>query len=292
MVERSLDWLVLRIGERTMLRDIDDRVVAEAVSARSAMYRYGRVEHGKVSNATVNLEVVHMLRRILVRARRFWKIQLPDEPRWGRHLLKETPRRRQASIQEQISIDEARPDLTPVVRFILISGVRRAEAIIRWSQVKPEEGVITVDTKDDGIHEIPITQEIGRILDDARGNHDVFVFTYEAQHTTRSKNGSVRIRGRRYPLNGPLLHRQLSTLYKKLGIEGLTVHDLRRTSGGRMQRTEGNVSMVQDHLDHADISTTKRVYAHIPTEDRRRAMERTTKRYDKLRAQVEAQRAV
>ena len=56
---------------------------------------------------------------------------------------------------------------------------------------------------------------------------------------------------------------------KRAGIEGLTIHDLRRTLATWQAREGVSIHQISRSLGHANISTTARTYAHIDAEGTR-----------------------
>lgn len=282
-IERSIDWLVNQIGPYTPLREIDDRVLAEAVNKRRKMHRHGLAHLGTVKNSTVNEEIVNLTKRILIRARNVWKVHLPAEPLWKDHKLGTKQRIREMTVVEEFRIQAARPDLWPIIEFILLSGLRRKDAIIRWDQVDEDEGVIHCITKYGRPHDVPIIPEIQELLDAARGHDDEFVFTFVARGNQGPAGRLTHVKGRRYPITYGSLYTMFKRTCAEAGVEGLHVHDLRRTSGGRMHRVTGDIATVQEHLGHADVGTTRKQYVHIPSSVVRDRMRKAAKRYAVLR---------
>ena len=131
---------------------------------------------------------------------------------------------------------------------------------MKWSEVDFIEREIKRTVKTGKEHVIPICDEMFSILQKLNGNHPTYVFTYVA---ARNHKSAKRVKGNRYPVT----QSGFTSWFKRYISEhaqGLTIHDLRRTRGGRMLRSTGNIRAVQKQLGHSDISTTAKHYAHIP----------------------------
>jgi integrase len=51
-------------------------------------------------------------------------------------------------------------------------------------------------------------------------------------------------------------------ILKRAGIIDLHLHDLRRTLGSYMAMTGASLSVIGNVLNHKDVTTTRKVYAH------------------------------
>ncbi|WP_319498029.1 site-specific integrase [uncultured Cohaesibacter sp.] len=65
------------------------------------------------------------------------------------------------------------------------------------------------------------------------------------------------------PIDEHTLYGTHKAICERAGIDGLTVHDLRRTVGSQMRIAGFDLSDIADQLGHEDIGTTRRFYAHI-----------------------------
>jgi hypothetical protein len=130
---RLLDYL----GRDTLLTDITDDDVAKMVAWRRTHYRWDNPKHGLITPSQVNRSSTEVLRRVLTRAKNLWRINLPNSPQWGRHLLGE-PEERVRELREDensaLSV-EIDPEYELVRRFSLCSGLRQVENLLEWSQV-------------------------------------------------------------------------------------------------------------------------------------------------------------
>jgi len=274
-LDRELAELVQTIGASTSLADISDNTLAICVARRRGEFRFGNPRFGVVSPATVNRGFTQIVRRLFQRARKVWKVALPDEPDWKSHMLAESRERvRELRVDEEISYENVeRDDYRPVRLFAQITGLRRREVVnMTWPQVDWASGIIRVVGKGDKPHVIPITPEITDLLWPLRGHHKTHVFTFIARRTrTCAKSGNDYVRGRRYPVTYWGWGSRFARDKIKADLTDLRIHDLRHTSATRTLRASKNLRAVQHLLGHSDINTTMR-YAHALTEDVAEAM--------------------
>lgn len=270
-IARLVEW----IGANTPLAEIHDDLLAHLVARRRGEPRRANPKFGLVSAATVNRTVTQLLRRILTRARKKWRIPLPAEPDWAGHILKEPAERtRELRFDEEAAIETAeRADYRPARLFAQATGLRRREVVsLTWSQVDWAAGIIRVIQKGDKPHVIPITPEVTDILWPLRGHHETHVFTFMAKRTrTCAKSGNRYERGTRYPISYQGWGTTFARTRRKAGVADFRIHDLRHTGATRTLRASKNLRAVKEMLGHADIKTTMR-YAHVLVDDVAEAM--------------------
>jgi len=288
-IKTALDWLVTTIGPRTPLHAITDETVARVVRIRKTHVRRAGREKGRggrlvqlyrpITARTVNNTTVDLLRRVMRRARDNWNAMLPREPVWKKHRLKETKRPvRELSRAEDDALDSIESaEFIALRRFAEITGLRRRNLLLTWTQVDFELAVVRVISKGGVPRTIPLTREAYAILWQQRGNHAVYVFTYVAQRTRRIPKGrpgeNERVKGQRYPITYWGMGSN-QRLWKKAGVNA-RIHDLRHTTGMRTLRKTGNLRIVQKLLGHTDIAITAKFYTDATLEDLRGAMEAT-----------------
>lgn len=144
--------------------------------------------------------------------------------------------------------------------LLLLTGLRKSELLCaRWEWVDFEENVLKLpDTKGGRPFVLPLSPEAIRILKDLPKQD-----------------------GLPYVFQGQIIGRPLVTIQKNWDrikraarIEDLRVHDLRRTVGSWIVQKEKDLHLVSKILNHADISTTAKVYAHVAESHVRNALER------------------
>jgi site-specific recombinase XerC len=223
---------------------------------------------------------VEPLQRIMTRARRFWKVALPDEPKWSKLKLAE-PEERVREVhehEEQALFEAVREDYQAVVEFARESGLRMNECLLRKGEVNLTGGFIETTGKGRRKVRRPITTEMRRILMAEMANPTDHVFTYVAQRDRRGKNG-WKAGDRR-----PITESGLKTLWRRARYNeeralpaDLKFHDMRHDFGTKLLRATGNLKLVQKAIGHARIETTTR-YAHVLNDEVRQGMETASRR--------------
>lgn len=267
----ALDRMATHLGPNMLISDLDDDRVALLVAKLR-----GRKAPGKlrlVANSTVNRDI-NRLRGAWKRAARVWKVDVGDEPLWGKHILEEADSRvRDLTPDEQERLlSNLREDYHPLVRFALMSGCRFGNLrSLKWSDVDYQAGVITLRLKSrkpgGRVHILPLTGQMVALLANERGKHSTYVFTYQC---TRPRG--ARKKDQHYPFSRDGWRRVWAAACAASGLEDFHFHDLRHTAATRTLRASGNMKAVQKMLGHTQITTTAR-YAHALTEDVRSAME-------------------
>ena len=270
-----LDWLTTMLGKDKPLLEIDDNVVASLVARRRMDIRQvGRKENRtkRVSPATVNRTATEPLRKVMVRARRVWKVPV-QEIDWSQHMLPEPKERvREASVGEEKAImaplDRGYED---AAELLFADGCRRMEVVgLKWPMVDFFGRQYTVIGKRGKSRTIPMSDATFDLFWRQRGNHPEAVFTFVAQKTRREFG---HVRGQRYPITEHGLRTALRRSIAKSGVQNFRPHDTRHTAATRVLRAS-NLRVAQNLLGHEDIATTTK-YAHALSEDVRAALNAT-----------------
>jgi len=258
---RALAWLRQHVGDNTPISQVNNALLASLVSQR-------RSEN--VTHATVNRTVTQLLRAILRRA------ELWDQPvariRWGDHILKEPVERvRELSLDEEDQLfDALRPDFQPIMRFLLLTGRRRAEACkLEWQDVDLNGGRMTVRQKGGLVNVIPLSREAVDVLRSQWRRHPTRVFCYRVQHPQGGDIGSL------VPISPDRLSTEFKRARKVADLKNFRLHDTRHTTATRMVRATGNLKLAQKALGHANLSTTTK-YSHAVEDDVREALEQVS----------------
>lgn len=246
------------------LSEVTDGDLAKYVTKRRA----------KVSESSVNREVT-LFRAVCNRAANNWGYDVPSI-RWGAHLYQE-PAPRQNTLsddQQELLLAKLPEDLRPFVLFAVLTGARLGSITsLTWKQVDFQNMTATLKVKSrrkGETHTIPLTTDLIALLANEKGNHPIYVFTYECK-----RNRPKRKKGKRYPLTQSNWRRFWKDARKAAGVPEFRFHDLRHTAATRLLQGSGNVAVVQRLLGHSDIKTTMR-YAHVMLDDVRAAMVSTT----------------
>lgn len=274
----SLEYIKRLIGGDTLVKDITPDKVATAAARRAAEPIMVRkkvdgvvqpVPTGKlVSLSTVNRQITQLLRRVLRRAKKVWKVPIDlDVFEWNTLLYQEPAERvREMTSQEAEGFwQRLRADYHPIVRYYLLSGKRRSEVIgiLKFDVDLPAMKVRYGIRKRNGITKVSksLTRAQAQILREemAKHNHE-HVFTYIAQREPD--------KGMRKPITAAGLKTEIVRTLKAVGIVDFHPnHDLRHTFGtGLLRASGGNYELVRKALDHTDIKTTQK-YAHVMDAD-------------------------
>ncbi len=272
---RDLERLVQYFGKSTRLDKITDREVAAMVAWRASQTIGGKKTRAdgrpmpRISAATVNRSTTQLLKRLFGRAKRVWRYSFPDEPIWSDHLLKEPKERvRELLGDEGQALDaNVRNDYAAWLEFARMTGRRRAETLIRWSQVNWDTNQIISIGKNGERVITQITQPLRALLEPLVGHHPDWVFTYIAQKTQKG-----RVRGQRYPITYDGSKTEWRRTRDRARIDDLRFHDLRHDFGSKLLRQTGNLKLAQKAMNHADIKTTMR-YVHVLDEEVSNALE-------------------
>lgn len=184
-------------------------------------------------------------------------------------------RSRTASRKEEVMVlRKLRADYRPIIRFALLSGLRRSAFLLRRDQLDWDEMVLEYKKKSKHTGDkgwLPITSAMAKILkaEIAKGGDDCeWVFTY----VRRRGRGDAK-RGERSPITAAGLRKAVEEAVKAAELKDWRlIHDFRHTSATRMLRKTKNLRLVQQQLGHAGIAQTSR-YAHVMLDDLRKGME-------------------
>jgi integrase len=286
-LERMLGFL----GKGTLLSEVTDSHVMALVTWRRAHRKMGRLKDTNgdlmslIAPATVNRSITALLKAVFTHAKRYWRLHLPLEPHWRGHFLEEpAERERELHDNEAAALDAAvREDYALWFAFINLTGLRHQETIIKWSEVNELAGTITTVGKGSRKVRVQITSAIQDILDQCRGDHPVWVFTYVCKRPdTPHAKAQGLVKGQRYPITVEGSKTQWRRLRGRSGVQDFRLHDFRHNVGTKVLRATGNLKLVQKLLNHADIKTTAR-YAHVMADDLELAMENFAKSRNKSR---------
>jgi integrase len=269
--DRRLGWLCAYFGENKLITDITHDAAAAMVATRRAAIVPNSNPPRQISPTTVN----HTIRQLkeLIAYCKTRKIQFPTEPNWKELRLKEPEERvRELHADEAERIDATlRDDFAPLFEFARITGKRKTECYtLRWADVHWDTGWIERPGKGQRRVRVKITPSIARVLRPLYGHHEVYVFTYVAQRTSKDKS---RIKGRRYPITKNGLDTRWQRTKAKAEITDFRFHDFRHDFATKLLRETGNLKLVSKAIDHANIATTAR-YAHILDDEVGDAMEK------------------
>lgn len=297
---RPLAWLVNQLGSDTRLDAIREGHIADLVAKRRTSLRSVRVDgitlKRQVMPRTVNRTVTKLLRRIMMRARDTWNVELTYMPKWSKSKLLITEKRkppRVVTFEEQAAIAAVeRSELTAPREFALATALRLDEVVtLTWPQVDFTAKVFRIIQKGGHPRELPITEAIEALLRPLKGNHPTAVFTFRAQRTRRCpKTGEQFVRGQIYPMTYWGLTSLRRRAFAKAGVAA-NFHDLRRTAADEMSKSGVPMEAISVTLGHGkgegDLHTTKLYLGTlVGTSDLRKSMMQRDAYAAEKRAQI------
>ena len=288
-VERRLDALLTLIPRKTLLGQINQATLSEAIQRRRGIGRKrGKSEDAKVylpSNATVNRDVIETLRPVLRRARSHWTPKetphgLPEidwrslrlsEPRGLSRTYSDAEREAWIREAEALGVDLA-------LALILDYGLRMGELLFSLDQLGGEIARPTLTLqkgrKRDVLLEVALTRDHGRqLLARASRAKAAGLDTVWFEQAGVRPDGRERLE----PLTYAMLEYRLSKAADRAGIKGgRRIHGGRHHAATAIMRDTKNLMAVKALLGHASIHSSQR-YAHVLNDDLRDAIEARTK---------------
>lgn len=257
---------------------ISDITVEDFLNYRTRRAKMLTPKGTPVKGSTINREISHA--RNVWNHLSFLKYDVGDPIKWGMLMASEDEnhRHRELSADEEAnlfaSLERIFPEAIPLVRFCLLTAVRKSAAIrLLWKDVDFEAGQCTIvlkSQKRERKHVIPLTQKLLDLLD-AQPRDCPEVFTYEAKKT-KTYSGKLREKGKRYAFTPDGIMDRWYKVLADAGIDDFRFHDLRHTGASRIVRHSRSLPAAQKLLGHSVINTTMR-YAQVLQEDVLRAME-------------------
>jgi integrase len=286
---RELAWAESILGADTQTRDLGQSDITKLRNARRVMTTTrdaGKDEKGRllqklVSPSTVN-RTMQCVRAALYHVRNHHEAFLKSNLKFA--ISKEEARQREVSEEEEAAVLAAlREDFHPIFAFALFSGIRETGVCtLTWDKVDLRNARVTFQAKRRrtdppgfvrwavqplGPAELELLQSLK-----AAKHHPHSVFTYVAQGKKGGKGGTGQggeyVAGKRYPITVEQLTTRWQRDRAKAALTAPTAldlnwHDLRHTFASRLLRHSGRMERVQQALNHADIRTTMRHYAHV-----------------------------
>jgi integrase/recombinase XerC len=142
-----------------------------------------------------------------------------------------------------------------IMELFYSSGLRLSElASLRWDQIDPASGLITVTGKGNKTRVVPVGSYAAKALTAWRAVRGNFA-GFDEPHIFVSNRGS--------PISTRTIQSRIRYWAKKQGLpQQVYPHLLRHSFASHMLESSGDLRAVQELLGHADISTTQ-VYTHL-----------------------------
>ena len=220
--------------------------------------RYRAIRIGLVSNSSINREIDN-IKRVFSLAKQNRKIRFNPADELKDLRIKHPTKRYLTKEEEKKLLKAANPMMKVIIITALHTGMRCSEIKnLKWSDVFLDKGYLWVlNTKNNKPRKLIITRQM-RWLFKRMEHKSEYVFTSPT--------------GMQYK---DLKHTFARTV-KRAGIPHITMHELRHTTGSRMNEQGIDIATIQEYLDHADIKTT-RGYIHKPRKNIEFAVEKLSK---------------
>ena len=142
-----------------------------------------------------------------------------------------------------------------IMELFYSSGLRLSElASLRWDQIDPSSGLITVIGKGNKTRVVPLGTYAAQALANWRKVRGRFA-DFEEPHIFVSNRGN--------PISTRTIQARIRYWAKRQGLpQQVYPHLLRHSFASHMLESSGDLRAVQELLGHADISTTQ-VYTHL-----------------------------
>jgi len=248
----------------------------KAITARDAVAIHAK-ERDRASATTAN-RVLSTLKRILSVAVRLGF--LDKNPAASEEKFAEPPPRERYLSREELPRflraldDDADGISVAAIRMLLFTGCRRSEIVsLRWDQVRRTQSngnetwqLYLPTTKNGKPRTIQLNSKAVAELRNLMGRRDAEARTKDSDYIFPSRNGTKK--GYVFDLRKPF-----EKALKAAGIEGVRLHDVRRTFGSWGVQGGASIYSVQRLLGHRNVDTTQSTYAHLADESLRQTSE-------------------
>lgn len=268
-IVRGLQQRINRLWWAASIEAFDARKLTALVESRRRELNHA----GKpVSAATVNRTVTDYLQRVFNHYEKTHGVTLPNKPKFAAFRLKE-PRGRERVIESSraeyallnTSLLTADADYMNVVNFALLTGLRRANLLPKWDQIKALDvlkltATMKIAIKSEGFNkeivDVALSSAAVELIAAQWGKDPDYVFTY-----TASRDGVRGATGSHIPITVNGFRTWWQRHRKAVGVPDLRIHDLRRTTATSVLKETGDITLVQKLLGHRSIKTTMK-YAY------------------------------
>lgn len=265
--ETRLENAILLVGPEKLVTELRTADIAEAIRRRR-----GKLVRDKTvpSNATVNRDVIEVVRRVIRRACKLLEVSPPPID-WAELRLPEPkpkPRSFAADDLERLIL-ELPLYVQDMARFAARYGCRLEELFFSLSDIDIEaQRVVLADRKGGDDHTLPLVGDDAAMLAARKGRAEAAGL--DTVWFRQLKSGKLKPLTRRGVLQTFRRAMRSTGLHASQGAKGS--HDLRRHAAIEMLRATGNLRAAQRLLGHADIKSTL-VYADVDEADIRAGLE-------------------
>lgn len=231
--------------------------------------RFRAKRRTEVSDSTINREL-SCLKTLFNKAVEWGKLESNPIAKVKKFREPNSKERILTQGEAQQLINEASPQLKPILITALNTGMRRGEILsLRWKDIDFHKGFIFIgDSKSGRSRSIPINMKVFETLKDIPQEGEFVFFNSETKtHVKDVKTGFKK------------------ACYRA-GIKGLRFHDLRHTAASWMVESGIDLVTVSKLLGHSSITMTMK-YAHPTPENMRRAVDKLAEKTKQTRQKVD-----
>lgn len=176
--------------------------------------------------------------------------------------------------------------LKPVVYLAIYTGIRRSEiAGLQWSDIDYENSIINIrrarvragneiivkEPKNaSSKREVYMSEELAIKL---REVHDMQIETKELLGNLYKESSFIVVNQNGIEVNPGYISTLFGRFLKKHGLPEIPLHGLRHSTASILLNSGVPIEEISDILGHADITTTKRVYAHWEDKTHKKTMQ-------------------
>lgn len=277
-VARRLTIVLRLLGKSTRLVEIKTRTIASAIEIRRGETFTKApdqpAQDGKparlakrypVSNATVNADIVGILRRIMRRAETVWEVKPLARIDWKALTLSEPePELRVYTPDQRAAWSEQCDPLTRAqLNLLLTYGLRLGELFFPPDAFDPAGPSVAINKRKRGSMMLPLRADDARDIAARVGRAqaaglDTIWFDEKATPALGRRPEKVELIARTYYGS----QARLRSAARRAGLKlDRVIHGARHHAGTVMLAKTGNLKLSQQLLGHADIKSTLR-YAH------------------------------
>lgn len=238
-VKRYLLYATRYLDPLMLLGDLSNRHIAEFITTM----RDAGIGDRAINHTVVCLQGVHN------RAAKVW-----EEPvriiNWREHKTKGQSRTRWITpeIAREL-LDAMHPDTAEIVRFMLLTGVRKKEAFnLLADNIDYQNATATVIQKGGRIHVVELGPEALLLLQ------------------------ALPERGR-YVFDTTNWRKRFEAAKQTIGLEDFRWHDLRHTAATWLGQSGASLDIIKEQLGHSSIAVTQK-YRHVTRSEVRAALQR------------------
>lgn len=266
-IEKFLDYV--SFYERTqeyedkeilLLAENGERGKSRKLSSIRALFKYLFKKEYLSSNVAALVETPKLHEKAIIRLEGDEIQKLLTAVETGEHLSERQQKLHQSTFGKRD---------TAIITLLLGSGIRVSECIgLNMEDVNFRENTIKVTRKGGNEVILYVNEEVMQVLsaylDDRRkitvaDDRDQKALFLSTQRTRITQRQVQRLVQKYSSVSTPLKH--------------ITPHKLRSTYGTQLYRESGDIYLVADVLGHKDVNTTKRHYAAMSEDRRKRASE-------------------